>query len=117
MSWLLGIGYAERSEMLDFDHFNKIGYRNISEHDYLQLFAEGIVVNKPDNAESSEIATGMSPVYDNDSIQAQFCSDPEFVHSITLWRTLILRHLLAILLRSQLALVSLTQRLQKRLLT
>ncbi|GES65928.1 putative polyketide synthase [Aspergillus terreus] len=82
ISSLLGIGYVERSEMFDSDHFTRIGYRNMSEQDYLQLFAEGIIVGKPGNPENSEIATGMSPTYDDQSIQAQFRSDPKFVHFI-----------------------------------
>ncbi|KAI1414159.1 putative equisetin synthetase [Hypoxylon sp. FL1857] len=82
ISSLLGIGYVERSEIFDSDHFTKIGYRNMSEQDYLQLFAEGIIVGKPNNPENSEIATGMSPTYDDHSIQAQFRSDPKFVHFI-----------------------------------
>ena len=82
ISSLLGIGYVERSEIFDSDHFTKIGYRNMSEQDYLQLFAEGVLVGKPDNPESSEIATGMSPTYNDHSIQAQFRSDPKFVHFI-----------------------------------
>ncbi|KAL5356525.1 hypothetical protein BJX96DRAFT_171691 [Aspergillus floccosus] len=82
ISSLLGIGYVERSEMFDSDHFTRIGYRNMSEQDYLQLFAEGIIVGKPGNPENAEIATGMSPIYDDQSIQAQFRSDPKFVHFI-----------------------------------
>ena len=82
ISSLLGIGYVERSEIFDSDHFTQIGYRNMSEQDYLQLFAEGVIVGKPDNPENSEIATGMSPTYDDHSIQAQFRSDPKFVHFI-----------------------------------
>lgn len=82
ISSLLGIGYVERSENFDSDHFTRIGYKNMSEQDYLQLFAEGIVVGKPDNTENSEIATGLSPTYYNESVQAQFRSDPKFAHFI-----------------------------------
>jgi hybrid polyketide synthase / nonribosomal peptide synthetase ACE1 len=80
ISSLPGIGYIERSEIFDSDYFTKLGYRNMSEQDYLQLFAEGVIVGKPDNPENSEIVTGMT--YDDDSIQAQFRSDPKFVHFI-----------------------------------
>ena len=83
ISSLMGIGYVERSGNFDSDHFTKIGYRNMSEQDYLQLFAEGILVGKPDNPENSEIATGMSPIYDNRSFQdhrAQRRRDLKFAH-------------------------------------
>jgi hybrid polyketide synthase/nonribosomal peptide synthetase ACE1 len=84
ISSLLGIGYVEHSESFDSENFTSIGgYRNVSEQDYLQLFAEGILVGKPDNPENSEIATGMMPTYDdgsNQNYRAQFRRDPKFVH-------------------------------------
>lgn len=82
ISSLRGIGYVERSNTFDMDHFTKMGYRNMSEQDYLQLFAEAIVVGKPDNPESSEIVTGLGPTYYAETIQAQFRNDPKFGHFI-----------------------------------
>lgn len=84
ISSLLGIGYVEHSESFDSVHFTAIGgYRNMSEQDYLQLFAEGIMVGMPGNPQNSEVATGLMPTYDDRSNQnhrAQFRRDPKFVH-------------------------------------
>jgi hybrid polyketide synthase/nonribosomal peptide synthetase ACE1 len=81
---LRGIGYAEHSESYDSVFFTSIGgYRNVSEQDYLQLFAEGIIVGKPGNPENSEIAIGLIPTYDDGSsknYRAQFLRDPKFGH-------------------------------------
>ncbi|KAG8407163.1 hypothetical protein J3458_020656 [Metarhizium acridum] len=71
---LQGIGYISRSD-LDEDHFTKLGYRNISEQDYLQLFAEGIVAGRPGNPDSHEIISGLSPIYE-DAIKSQLLKDP-----------------------------------------
>lgn len=84
ISTLLGIGYVENSENFHSIDFTSLGgYRNVSEQDYLQHFAEGIRVGKPGNPENSEIATGLVPTYDdgsNQNYRAQFCRDPKFVH-------------------------------------
>lgn len=84
ISTLLGIGYVENSENFHSIDFTSLGgYRNMSEQDYLQLFAEGIRVGKPGNPENSEVATGLVPTYDdgsNQNYRAQFCRDPKFAH-------------------------------------
>lgn len=82
ISSLMGIGYVERSENFDADYFSKIGYTNISEQDLHQLFAEAIVVGRPDSPESAEIATGLSPIYADKDVKAQYRTDLKFVHFI-----------------------------------
>jgi len=84
ISSLLGIGYVEHSQTFDPVYFTSIGsYRNVSEQDYLQIFAEGVLCGKPGNPENSEIATGLIPTYDdgtNKNYRSQFHRDPKFVH-------------------------------------
>ncbi|KAJ8064917.1 hypothetical protein OCU04_007221 [Sclerotinia nivalis] len=82
ISSLIGIGYVERSENFSSDYFEKIGYRNISEQDLHQLFAEAILVGRPDCAESSEIAIGLEPFYPERNVKAQFFDDIGFDHFI-----------------------------------
>lgn len=82
ISALIGIGYVERSEDFTGEYFEKIGYRNISENDLHQLFAEAIIVGRPGCNESSEIATGLEPFYPERVAKAQFFDDIRFNHFI-----------------------------------
>nr|A0A089FSA4.1 RecName: Full=Hybrid PKS-NRPS synthetase prlS; AltName: Full=Pyrrolocin biosynthesis protein S [fungal sp. NRRL 50135]AIP87510.1 pyrrolocin synthetase [fungal sp. NRRL 50135] len=82
ISSLIGIGYVERSEDFTGDYFEKIGYRNISEQDLHQLFAEAILVGRPGCRESSEITTGLEPFYPERNAKAQFFDDIRFNHFI-----------------------------------
>jgi hybrid polyketide synthase/nonribosomal peptide synthetase ACE1 len=82
ISSLIGIGYVERSENFSSDYFENIGYRNISEQDLHQLFAEAILVGRPGCTESSEIATGLQPFYPERNSKAQFFDDIRFDHFI-----------------------------------
>ncbi|KAJ8132306.1 hypothetical protein O1611_g1320 [Lasiodiplodia mahajangana] len=82
ISSLIGIGYVERSEEFTGDYFEKIGYRNISERDLHQLFAEAILVGRPGCKESSEITTGLEPFYPERDSKAQFFDDIRFNHFI-----------------------------------
>ncbi|KAI0102477.1 putative equisetin synthetase [Nemania sp. FL0031] len=82
ISSLIGIGYVERSEDFTGEYFETIGYRNISEHDLHQLFAEAILVGRPGCKESSEITTGLEPFYPERDSRAQFFDDIRFNHFI-----------------------------------
>jgi hybrid polyketide synthase/nonribosomal peptide synthetase ACE1 len=79
ISPLQGIGYVARSHF-ESDHFSRFGYRNMSEQDYLQLFAESILAGRPENPDSHEVITGLSPVHDDVGIQRQLREDPKFGH-------------------------------------
>ncbi|OQE25033.1 hypothetical protein PENFLA_c009G01366 [Penicillium flavigenum] len=82
ISSLIGIGYVERSSNFDAEYFEKIGYRNISEPDLHQLFAEAILVGQPGCCESSEVTTGLEPFYPERNAKAQFFEDIRFNHFI-----------------------------------
>ncbi|KGO74905.1 Acyl transferase/acyl hydrolase/lysophospholipase [Penicillium italicum] len=79
-----GLGAFERSATLDKDHFSKMGYRDSSEHDFLQLFGEAILAGKPENAHLgvSQVASGLKPVRNAPEVQAQLREDPKFSHFI-----------------------------------
>ena len=84
ISSLLGIGYVEHTQAFDSIDFTSIGgYRNMSEQDYLQLFAEAILCGQPGNPQNSEITTGLTLTYDdglNKNHRSQFRRDPKFNH-------------------------------------
>lgn len=82
ISSLIGIGYVERSSDFDAEYFAKIGYRNISEPDLHQLFAEAILVGRPGCPDSSEITTGLEPFFPERNAKAQFFEDIRFNHFI-----------------------------------
>ncbi|KAK4201201.1 Nonribosomal peptide synthetase 14 [Triangularia verruculosa] len=82
ISSLVGIGYVERSDNFDAEYFANIGYTNISEQDLHQMFAEAILVGRPDSTESAEIVTGFAPAYADKEIKAQYRSDLKFCHFI-----------------------------------
>ncbi|XWW93079.1 hypothetical protein V2A60_001007 [Cordyceps javanica] len=84
ISSLIGIGYVERSSKFDADYFANLGYRNISEPELHQLFAEAILVGRPGCTQSSEITTGLEPFHPqrNANTKAQFFEDVRFNHFI-----------------------------------
>lgn len=82
ISSLMGIGYVEHSDKLDADYFTRLGYRNIAETDLHQLFAETIIAGRPGTDTVSEIVTGVSPIYADQDVQAQFKTDLKFVHFV-----------------------------------
>ncbi|KAF7155441.1 hypothetical protein CNMCM5623_007512 [Aspergillus felis] len=82
ISSLMGIGYVERSEKLDADYFTRLGYTNIAEQDLHQLFAEAIAAGRPDSTAISEIVTGVSPIFADQDVKAQFLTDLKFCHFV-----------------------------------
>jgi hybrid polyketide synthase/nonribosomal peptide synthetase ACE1 len=74
-----GMGFFERSS-LDPDHFSRKGYRNMSEQDYHQQFAEAILAGRPGAEGVSEVVVGLQPYRDTPNIQAQLRTDPRFRH-------------------------------------
>lgn len=82
ISSVMGIGYVERSDDFTGDYFAKLGYRNISEQDLQQLFAEAILVGKPGCPGSSEVITGLQPIFADAHVKAQFRDDIKFNHFV-----------------------------------
>ncbi|KAJ5660072.1 equisetin synthetase [Penicillium longicatenatum] len=82
ISSVMGVGYVERSDDFTGDYFAKLGYRNISEQDLQQLFAEAILVGKPGCSSSSEVVTGLQPIFADAHVKAQFRDDIKFNHFV-----------------------------------
>lgn len=74
-----GMGFFERSS-LDKDHFTSLGYRNMSEQDLHQQFAEAILAGRPDTKSASEIVAGIQPYHNTLNVQPQLRMDPRFKH-------------------------------------
>ncbi|KAF5987967.1 putative polyketide synthase [Fusarium bulbicola] len=54
ISSIIGLGYVERAEDLSEDTFIKMGYKPMSEQDLQKLFAEAIVLGRPECDEASD---------------------------------------------------------------
>ncbi|EKV18449.1 Equisetin synthetase, putative [Penicillium digitatum Pd1] len=76
ISSIQGLGYFEHANHLDKDHFTRIGYRNVSEQDFLSLFAETVLAGRPGEKDGSEVCTGVSPFREG----ATLLSNPCFSH-------------------------------------
>jgi hybrid polyketide synthase/nonribosomal peptide synthetase ACE1 len=78
ISSVIGIGYVERSDNFDAEYFASVGYTNISEQDLHQMFAEAILVGRPESTESCEIVTGFAPAFADAEIKAPYREDLKF---------------------------------------
>ncbi|KAG5806456.1 hypothetical protein H9Q71_008972 [Fusarium xylarioides] len=80
ISSIIGLGYVERAEDLSEDTFIKMGYRPMSEQDLQKLFAEAIVLGKPECDEVCELVTGVTPIYEDAQAGDQYLKDVKFGH-------------------------------------
>ncbi|KAL7782699.1 BcPKS5, polyketide synthase [Trichoderma afarasin] len=80
ISSIQGLGYFEHANHLDKDHFTRIGYRNVSEQDFLGLFAEGILAGRPGQKGGSEVCTGVSPFREGATLLANPCFSHLLLH-------------------------------------
>ncbi|KAM0228605.1 hypothetical protein ACHAPO_010577 [Fusarium lateritium] len=82
ISSIIGLGYVERAEDLSEDTFIKMGYKPMSEQDLQKLFAEAIVLGRPDCHEVCELVTGVTPIYTDAQASDQYLKDVKFGHFI-----------------------------------
>ncbi|KAF3014489.1 t1pks [Neopestalotiopsis sp. 37M] len=61
MAGIYGIGYITRQEATLMDRLEKIGYSNISEWDYLQLFGAAVLASPVDSTIAFEISSSVRP--------------------------------------------------------
>ncbi|KAH9909070.1 lovastatin nonaketide synthase [Xylariomycetidae sp. FL2044] len=80
ISSVIGIGYVERAEDIGEDTFIKMGYKPMSEQDLQQLFAEAIILGRPDCVDTCELNTGVSPIYVDAQAKDQYLKDVKFGH-------------------------------------
>lgn len=78
---IMGNGYITRELTLaQQDFLQKVGNTWMSEQDFLQIFAEGVLASAPDSTESVDTATGLRIQYgDGDTTWA---SNPMFQHLV-----------------------------------
>lgn len=82
ISSIIGIGYVERAEDLSENTFIKMGYKPMSEQDLQQLFAEAIVLGRPECREVCELSTGVTPIYKDAQAKDQYLKDVKFGHFV-----------------------------------
>ncbi|CAG8972796.1 hypothetical protein HYALB_00007721 [Hymenoscyphus albidus] len=83
ISPVIGIGYVERAEDPSEDNFTKIGYKPMSEQDVQLLFAEAIMLGRPDSSEICELTTGITPTFTDAQFKDQYLKDVKFGHFLT----------------------------------
>ncbi|KAH8726360.1 hypothetical protein GQ44DRAFT_613908 [Phaeosphaeriaceae sp. PMI808] len=72
-----GLGYVMREKNFDSDYFVRRGYRNLSEQDVQQLFAEAILAGKPGQQGSPQVVAGIQPFRE---AHAQLTTNAQFQH-------------------------------------
>ncbi|KAF4416988.1 polyketide synthase [Fusarium acutatum] len=80
ISSIIGLGYVERAESLTADTFINMGYKPMSEQDLQKLFAEAIVLGRPECDEVCELVTGVTPIYTDAQASDQYLKDVKFGH-------------------------------------
>jgi hybrid polyketide synthase / nonribosomal peptide synthetase ACE1 len=80
---LLGIGYTARevSEPL-LQRIRQGGYAMMSERDIHQLFAEAVLIGRPETGSTYEIITGLRIVKQGEEVSAGWFTNPMFQHVV-----------------------------------
>jgi len=80
---LLGIGYTARevSEPL-LERIRQGGYAMMSERDIHQLFAEAVLIGRPESGQTYEIITGLHIVKQGEEVAAGWFTNPMFQHVV-----------------------------------
>jgi hybrid polyketide synthase/nonribosomal peptide synthetase ACE1 len=78
----VGNGYLtrERSQELQ-DYLRKAGFMWMSERDFQQVFAEGILAGRPESGHNHEVVSGLRVVNDDEE-KTIWYSNPKFQHCI-----------------------------------
>jgi len=78
----VGNGYLtrERSQELQ-DYLRKVGFMWMSERDFQQVFAEGILAGRPESGQNHEVVSGLRVVNDDEE-KTIWYSNPKFQHCI-----------------------------------
>ena len=84
MTALIGLGFVERSDELDDQHFSKLGYKTMSETDLHRQFAEAVLIGQPaSNITYPEVASGLVPLYaDEIKSKGRWRADVRFSHLV-----------------------------------
>lgn len=80
---LLGIGYTAREVSKELlERIRQGGYAMMSERDIHQLFAEAVLVGRPENGPTFEIITGLRIVKQGETVAAGWFTNPMFQHVV-----------------------------------
>ncbi|KGO39265.1 Acyl transferase/acyl hydrolase/lysophospholipase [Penicillium expansum] len=82
ISSVIGIGYVERAQDLNAETFTNMGYKPMSEQDVHFLFAEAILLGRPDVSGVCELSTGVTPIYADSQFKGQYLKDVKFGHFV-----------------------------------
>ncbi|KAF3480935.1 uncharacterized protein GIQ15_06282 [Arthroderma uncinatum] len=75
-----GVGYAAQPGNFDYENFNRLGYRNVSEQAFCTLFAEAILSGQPGSPEAAELIAGVNYVPAKLDIPQAHVRDVKFCH-------------------------------------
>ncbi|KAK2833982.1 hypothetical protein FQN49_006874, partial [Arthroderma sp. PD_2] len=75
-----GVGYAAQPGNFDYENFNRLGYRNVSEQAFCTLFAEAILSGQPGTLEPAELVAGVNYVPAKLDIPQAHVRDVKFSH-------------------------------------
>ncbi|KAK7973541.1 Acyl transferase/acyl hydrolase/lysophospholipase [Apiospora saccharicola] len=78
---VIGAGWVERTDGFSEHTYAKLGYRNMSPHDLHQAFAEAILVGRVGSPGSTELVTGVGPLYADDPA-SDHLKDVKFGHFV-----------------------------------
>ncbi|KAI0799427.1 hypothetical protein GGR55DRAFT_668888 [Xylaria sp. FL0064] len=87
---VFGVGYIAQQRLNPLSLKMPMAYMNMSERDFHQLFAEGIVAGRPDSNAPIEIITGFRQVYLDEDPQPRWASNPVMGHNLLKGKTEVL---------------------------
>lgn len=82
VSSIVGLGYLERAK-LDPEHFLSLGFTNMSERDFLVMFAETVAAGRAAvSSEQAEVVTGFATMYRDElkNLRAPYREELRFGH-------------------------------------
>ena len=80
---IMGIGYMSREvSQAALQRIKQAGYVMMSERDFHQLFAEGILTGRPESGEISEVITGVRVVKQGEEVSTTWFTNPMFQHVV-----------------------------------
>lgn len=80
---VMGIGYMAREvSQAALDQIQKAGYLWLSERDFHQIFAEGVLASRSNSGPNPEIITGLRVVKADEEVPMQWFTNPMFQHCV-----------------------------------
>lgn len=81
---VVGVGYVTRELTPEKQHaLHQAGYLFLSEQDFLEIFAEGVLASHPDHSHAFEISTGLRLEGTGQDNAVRWTSNPMFQHLVS----------------------------------